>query len=477
MAKAFFSLREVKAKTPQIIYLGFKFGNSQLLYSTGIKILPSQWDFKKSKAKLVALLKVDFIKEIQDFSGRIPTTDELNNFLSSLKSIADNFEIENKESITKESLRAVLDKFYDRKDEIWHFAFDLNNLIQSTIMEAKNKKQRLTKEILIQQIDLFLHPPLKGITLFEYLEKFISDSVSGRRLINGGKVNLRTIQRYKTTETLLKDFKKVYKRQINFEEIDIDFYKDFNAYMAEKRNYTPATMGKHISTMKTFLREATDEGINLNLKFQSKAFKVVETVSDNIALTENELIDMFSLDLSKNQRLERVRDLFIVGANTGLRFSDFTDIQPENIKKDEKGEYIDIIQFKTKERVIVPLNDIALTILKKYNNQFPKAISNQKFNAYLKEVAELTPSLQETETLAIIKGGKSYEESFKRWELVSTHTARRSFATNAYERGVPSLSIMAITGHKTEKSFVGYIKTSKTKHFEMFREHLNKESK
>ena len=243
--------------------------------------------------------------------------------------------------------------------------------------------------------------------------------------------------------------------------------------MAEVKDYTPATMGKHISVLKTFLRDATEDGANTNLKFQSKAFKVVETESESIALTEKEFLDLYELDLSENVRLERVRDLFLVGANTGLRFSDFTDIKPENIKKTAKGFELNMIQFKTKNKVIIPLNDTALVILKKYDNQLPNAISNQKFNDYIKEIAKLVPALHETETKAIIKGGKSYEETFHRWELISTHTARRSFATLAYERGTPTLAIMAITGHKTEKSFLGYIKTSKEKHADIYREKMN----
>jgi integrase len=96
-------------------------------------------------------------------------------------------------------------------------------------------------------------------------------------------------------------------------------------------------------------------------------------------------------------------------------------------------------------------------------------VSNQKFNDYIKEVAQLCKSLQSMEFLAYVKGGKNIEESIERWKMISSHTARRSMATNAYERGTPVLSIMAITGHKTEKAFMAYIKTSKRKQAEIFR--------
>jgi integrase len=169
-----------------------------------------------------------------------------------------------------------------------------------------------------------------------------------------------------------------------------------------------------------------------------------------------------------------VRDLFIIGANTGLRFSDFTDIKPENIKEDKEGAFIEIIQFKTKRKVVIPIDTTVRTILQKYNNVLPEAVSNQKFNEYIKEVAQRCESLQGLEFLCYVKGGKSIEENVERWKMISSHTARRSFATNAYERGTPVNAIMAITDHKTEKAFLAYIKTSKRKHAEIFRGYQTK---
>jgi integrase len=169
--------------------------------------------------------------------------------------------------------------------------------------------------------------------------------------------------------------------------------------------------------------------------------------------------------------LDKVRDLFLIGANTGLRFSDFTTIKPHNLKKVANGYDLEIIQFKGKAKVVIPVNDTLLAILDKYSNVLPKPISNQKLNNYLKEVAKLVPQLQALVTIVFVKGGKEYEETTPKWERVTTHTGRRSFATNAYKRGKPTLAIMAITGHRTEKAFMKYIKASKSEHAEMMRKH------
>lgn len=467
MAKAFYFLRKATEKKPQLIYVGLRIGKENLYVSTGIKILPKHWDFKKSEVKQVALPEISLPPNILQKKNDSDIISFVNNYLHELSEF-----VNSSANLEKEELKLEIENYLNGKDEIEQFASDLNSFVNGIIIKARSKKKKLSKEDLINQIEAFIRPPAKGITLFNYIETFIKDSETGRRLIDGGNVNERTIKRYRTTQSILKDFAKEYKRTIDFNTIDIDFYKDFNSYMAKVKDYAPATMGKHVSTLKTFLREATENGINTNLKFQSKAFKVVETESESIALSEKELKELYLLDLSKNIRLEKVRDLFIIGANTGLRFSDFTDIKPDNIKKDGKDFVVDIIQYKTKNQVIVPLNKIALEILKKYNNQLPPAITNQKFNEYIKEIAQMVEILHDPQTRAITKGGKQFEETVPKWQLVSSHTARRSFATNAYERGTPPISLMQITGHKTEKSFLKYIKTSKKKHADIVRKHL-----
>ena len=98
-------------------------------------------------------------------------------------------------------------------------------------------------------------------------------------------------------------------------------------------------------------------------------------------------------------------------------------------------------------------------ILKKYDGKAPEPISNQKMNDYLKELGKLA-EIEDDIIITQTKGRKRQSETFKKWELITTYTARRSFATNAYLQNVPTISIMKITGHRTEKSFLKYIKIS-----------------
>jgi integrase len=109
--------------------------------------------------------------------------------------------------------------------------------------------------------------------------------------------------------------------------------------------------------------------------------------------------------------------------------------------------------------VIIPIHPIVRNILNKYNNELPPPISNQKLNDYLKIIGKLA-ELDENVITYKTKGGRPEKKVTPKHDLITTHTARRSFATNAFKAGISSILIMKITGHKTEKSFLRYIRIS-----------------
>ena len=134
-----------------------------------------------------------------------------------------------------------------------------------------------------------------------------------------------------------------------------------------------------------------------------------------------------------------------------------------------RDRFIKVITTKTKELVIIPCDPTVLQIFEKYKenpNRLPRAYSSQKFNEYIKEVCEKA-ELNET-------GRLSTDPQKKLFECVTSHTARRSFATNLYLDGYPTIEIMKITGHKTEKSFMKYIKVSKLDAAKRLSAHMKK---
>jgi integrase len=257
-----------------------------------------------------------------------------------------------------------------------------------------------------------------------------------------------------------------------FNDITLDFYFDFHTYLVNEKLSTN-TIGKRIAILKTIMREATERGLNTNLSFQSKRFKVTREKTENIYLNESELMEIYKLDLSKNKKLNRVRDLFLVGCYTGLRFSDLSVLSNQNIK----DNFIEIETQKTRESVAIPLHPIVRNIIDKHKGGLPRALSLQRMNIYLKKIGEMIESLNVNTSKKMTKGGLEITTNSKKYLQITTHTARRSFASNLFVKGVPSQTIMKITGHKTEKSFMQYIKITPKENAKLIQMIWDKESK
>ncbi|MBK5721360.1 site-specific integrase, partial [Dysgonomonas sp. Marseille-P4677] len=265
-----------------------------------------------------------------------------------------------------------------------------------------------------------------------------------------------TNKTYKQLHRDLEEYEKGKNRKLSFDRIDIDFYNSYISFL-QKKGYSPNTVGTRIKILKTFMNEAYERGLHNNLDYRKRAFSKPKEDTKAVYLTEKELEKLYKHDLSGDTRLENVRDWFLIASYTGLRFSDFSRLTRNNIQKDN----IEILTQKTLTPVVIPLHTIVKSILEKYDYNLPKVISNQKFNKYIKEVckaAKVDDEVLVNETKGILRTSKTEKKS----DLVSAHTARRSFATNAFLAGVPPIQIMKITGHKTEKAFMIYIRISES---------------
>jgi len=183
----------------------------------------------------------------------------------------------------------------------------------------------------------------------------------------------------------------------------------------------------------------------------------------------------------KHDYLDNSRDWFIIGLRTGFRISDFLRLT----QKDLVDGFIEKQTEKTGFPVIIPLHDQVKAILDKRNGLFPRKISDQRFNEYIKIIAEEAGLTQYIEgakitEVKIIKSGKEekiHRKQFKKYpkyELVTSHICRRSFATNLYGK-IDTLTIMKITGHQTEKQFLDYIKITPKEYAEKLKEYWLKQ--
>ncbi|MDO8366896.1 MAG: tyrosine-type recombinase/integrase [Saprospiraceae bacterium] len=297
-------------------------------------------------------------------------------------------------------------------------------------------------------------------------EKFCSQFIQER--IGNPDYSRGSIVVYKNCVKHTQSFAALSRRQLDFLDFDYAFFADFTNYLFTK-NFSKNYIHKIVSTLKTILREADKREISPALKYKSDWVQVSREEPAKIYLTEEELDKIAALDLSTNARLDRVRDLFLLGCFTGLRYSDYRSLKLENLVIKNGRQYIDILTQKTRQRVVIPLRKIVVDMLQKYNGVPPQGITNQKANEYLKELGTLS-GLDQAILVTSFRGGKRIDQIFKKYQLITTHTARRSFASNAFKAGVPVKSIMQLTGHKTEKEFYKYIRLSGEEHAELIAE-------
>jgi hypothetical protein len=343
------------------------------------------------------------------------------------------------------------------------------NQIRSTINKAflgyrnDNSHAVPSPTVLKSLIESVLGGGPHKVSFLSYFENFVTRSLAGQRMDPRSKkpVRVGVARGYQTTLNHLSQFSKNWKRKLDFDTVDLEFHADFTKHLSAAPLLLSAnTIGSNFQRIKAVLSEATEKGANNNMAYKSRYFIKQSEEADTIYINTEELQEMQSLDLSNNSRLNNVRDLFLIGCYTGLRFSDFSILKPKNIVKG----FIRITQTKTGSPVIIPVHSVVERILEKNGGETPRTISNEKMNLYLKELGRLLPSLQKLETKAITKGGQKVTRSVNKWELLTTHAARRSFATNQFKDGLQTLDIMAITGHKTEKSFLKYIRVTPDEH-------------
>lgn len=269
----------------------------------------------------------------------------------------------------------------------------------------------------------------------------------------------------KGTLTTLKSALKVVKNFMNhkkiktlyFDDINRKFYNEFIDYLTNEKKYTKNYIGTVIQKLKTVMGYAYDEDKHTNLEFKKNYFSKVTEVINHPYLNNEELIKIEKLVL-ENEELNNVRDIFLIGCNTGLRIGDLLDfIKKPNIISKDNTKLIQISQKKTSNTVVIPINSVIKRILDKRDGKLPNYLHQNKINEHIKSICKRAKII-DNYTYIRTEGGIEVEHSEPKYKFICTHTGRRSFCTNAHYSGMPVQDIMAISGHKTEKVFYNYIK-------------------
>lgn len=373
----------------------------QLDYSTGLSVSLKDWDNKKR-----------FTKNDSYKNGQIA------NGVSRILEIGS--KLSREQNLTFESLRDALNL-----DEELSSIFD---------------KERVLKK----QSDFM--PPM------EFFQSFIAKT----------KVTEGTRKDYQNTLNHLKGFDHYRGKVASWKGMGYDYYLDLTTYLQTIKNLKGSTIDKVIKNLKVFLSQAdVQDNLEVNQDFKktisgkSLFSKISKDEAEHVYLNETEIEQITHADMG-DKRLTEIRDLFLVGCWTGLRISDLSRLEIGNIN----NGLLTIKTQKTRQGVVVPVTEELQRILDKYPDRLPKIPTDQHYNRELKKVCK-EAGINDMIMAEVKRGTLTVIAPAPKYELITSHTARRSFATNLYRRGIPSTQLMFLTGHKTEDAFLKYIKVSK----------------
>ncbi len=255
----------------------------------------------------------------------------------------------------------------------------------------------------------------------------------------------RTLALYQNVLDVFNLWASEHKASVTYDAIDLDFYTSYCTWLAETRGITDSTASNHIKVLKTFLKWAMLKGYHNSRTYEQ--FFRDRRFGDTISLSTDELRTIRDLDLRDQPRLERTRDHFLLQCFTGMRYGDLIGLLPHHF-----DEAVGIIRFTTKKtgtRCVIPITAPLNKLLTNYPSKVFEFASDVKQNLYLKEVARLAGFNQQF-TVTRYKGGRRVDEVKPRHDLVTTHVARRSFATISLRLGVPEAVIASVTGHSAK---------------------------
>jgi len=387
-----------------VIFIQYCYKSKTTLFSTGEKIAPEYWNNKEQKVK----------KTFRGFN----------------------------------SLNAVIHKCKE----------DIDNIVREAVFNNVSPEIEYIKHVLAQSKVKHKNLQQNFKALLEIYDDFVQSSSYTKKK--------NTIKVYISVKNQLLKFEKYTNSKLSFKCMNMEFYDKFVEFLFVELKFKNNSVGRSIKTLKTFLNYAFEKGDNEYSFFRK--FKVFNEEVDNVYLTEKELLLIYNLDLTGNQRLAKVRDLFCLSCFTGLRYSDVSRLKGENIKE----TYILLKTIKTNSVTSIPITSYSRSILSKYlhnDKYYLPVISNQKMNKYLKELGQLA-GINDKVFISSNSGAKRSEEMFEKWEVITSHTARRTFVTLSLEKGMRPEVVMQITGHKDLKTFQRYIKIiDVVKTEEMFR--------
>ncbi|MDP3352977.1 MAG: phage integrase SAM-like domain-containing protein [Flavobacteriaceae bacterium] len=331
---------------------------------------------------------------------------------------------------------------------------DLTTLKNDLLKEYNRSKG--VKIVDAQWLKNFVNPPQQEKKHPDKLVDYIDTFIEFKRR----DVKNTTIVKCNVIKHLLQRYQEHTKSILYIRDIDTKFKMDFEKYCISV-GYAPNTTARNIRFIKTFCRHAKSNGVETHHQLDSIKAKYYKV--DNIYLTESEIESIENLTSDKlTDGLVNARDWLLISCFCGQRVSDFLRFDKSMIRyeKNKAGlmkPLIEFTQVKTDKIMTIPIHSKIIEIMKKYEGNFPRKISDQKYNEHIKKVCKKADITEPTHGVKFNHELKcKVEKDYQKWELVSSHIGRRSFATNNYGK-IPTSFLMYITGHTTESMFLTYI--------------------
>ena len=327
--------------------------------------------------------------------------------------------------------------------------------LKNELLKEYNKSKGV-KIIDSQWLKDFINPPQEEEKLPDKLVDYIDTYIEFKK----AEVKSSTITKCNVIKHLLQRYQVHTKSIVYIRDVDAKFKLNFEKYCISV-GYAPNTTARNIRFIKTFCRHAKSNGIETH--YQLDSIKAKYHKVENIYLDEKEIeaIEKIkSKDLTEG--LVNARDWLLISCYCGQRVSDFLRFDKSMIRyeKNKKGELKPLIEFtqvKTEKVMTIPLHSKIIEIMQKYDGNFPRKISDQRYNEHIKKVCELANIITPIHgTLYDHNLKEKVTKEYPKWMFVSSHIGRRSFASNNYGK-IPTSFLMYITGHSTEAMFLTYI--------------------
>lgn len=263
----------------------------------------------------------------------------------------------------------------------------------------------------------------------------------------------RTLQRYVSVLNKIKRFQKDTRRTYMISEVDDDFKKDLIAWY-KNNDYASSTIKRDFKMIQTVCRHARYKGITVSREMDGLKPGLKNPGRTIVYFNPGEIKQIAEVE-GLPEYLDNARDWLLISCHTGQRVSDFMRFDPSMMRQSDGVYYIDIRQQKSGKEVTIPVIPEVIDILNKRHGQFPRPISDQKYNDYIKLVAKRAGITHKVRGWIKVDNRKQIG-FYPKWQLISSHVGRRSFASNYYGK-VPTSYLRNIVGHSTEAMLLAYI--------------------